>query len=657
VEYGQGQAAVAERRYALADRRFLVLQVPLGWNEKVGRRDAGTPPTIALRPKSGAPFEVRVTPVWGKEGGARSTGDELKGAVLKAAEELKGQAAEGLIVPVELIGPAAQGYYVKATDRAPKAGEFKYVAQGLLGLEEIRVGFTILTNDGQAGVVDAAFGMLRSARIVRGSQAAAPQAPAKAEVKTTGSVPPAGDWARLQRLLASGNVAELDDVLSARQAAYRSGAINEPEAAQGIRALNSDDPDLRPIYDRWVAEKPKSYAARVARARFLVRQGYLQRGSEYASKTSKAQFDEMRAAFAAARADLDAAATLDPKPALMYSSLISVARGLGRPEDADRALRNAIALDPRVVTARYAYLGFLEPQWGGSIQEMEAAVAEWKKVLGDELSKGLVRMVEDARWRKALQPAAALVEAKRCPEAIPLYDKALEQAPVVRAYTMRAQCYAELGQHEKAIEDYTRSLELDPESACCSGTRAGRASSYLKLGALDKGMTDLLDAATRDGNAWATAQLAVMYLEGKYGVKKDYDAARQWCERSAKKGDPLSMYCMGGLYDQGLGGPKDLKLAAYWYQRAAERGIADAQADFAFMLWDGEGVAQDRDRAVKFWRAAAKQGNARAKRRLESNLSSWDYFYKVSYPDWVAEKRESNPWLYLLLRYVGLADE
>jgi TPR repeat protein len=287
---------------------------------------------------------------------------------------------------------------------------------------------------------------------------------------------------------------------------------------------------------------------------------------------------------------------------------------------------------------------------------MEAAVAEWKKLLGEELSKGLVRMVEDARWRKALQPAAALVEAKRCPEAIPLYDKALEQAPVVRAYSMRAHCYAQLGQHEKAIEDYTRSLELDPDSACCSGTRSGRARSYLKLGVLDKAMTDLLEAATHD-DAAATKQLAVIYLEGKYGVSKDYDAARHWCERSAKKGDSLSMYCMGGLYDQGLGGPKDLKLAAYWYQRAAERGIADAQADFAFMLWDGEGVAQDRDRAVKFWRAAARQGNARAKRRLESNLSSWEYFYKVSYPDWVAEKRESNPSLYLLLRYVGLADE
>jgi len=127
----------------------------------------------------------------------------------------------------------------------------------------------------------------------------------------------------------------------------------------------------------------------------------------------------------------------------------------------------------------------------------------------------------------------------------------------------------------------------------------------------------------------------VMYAFGKYGIKRDYVAARRWCERSAKQGDGLSMYCMGSLLHAGLGVPKDAKRAAQWFEGAAKRGVADAQADLAYMLWHGQGVAQDREQAIQWWLAAAKQGNARAKGQLEGNLSWWEYFSQVTVPAWI----------------------
>jgi hypothetical protein len=70
---------------------------------------------------------------------------------------------EGTLPPQELSGAANHGYYFKATDRAPKVGEFKYLTQGIVCLGEINLAFTVLTNDGQDSVIKAALDAMREA--------------------------------------------------------------------------------------------------------------------------------------------------------------------------------------------------------------------------------------------------------------------------------------------------------------------------------------------------------------------------------------------------------------------------------------------------------------------------------------------------------------
>ncbi|MGH8642044.1 MAG: DUF4034 domain-containing protein [Burkholderiales bacterium] len=444
---------------------------------------------------------------------------------------------------------------------------------------------------------------------------------------------PAPDVAKLRALFEAGNFNELDSLLAAYQEAYRKGAISDEEAARGIHAFARRDPDLRALYDRWVAAKPESYVARVARAHYLMQLGYLARGQAYARKTSAAQFGEMYALFQTALNDLAVAIKLDPKPVLAADILIDIAQALGAREPAANSLDAAIGLDRWTYTTRASYLATLRPEWGGSLEQMAATLEAWKPLLEPRQIARLSRMIEDAKSRAALAPAAALVETKRYADAIKLYDAALAQEPSARGFAMRGYCRAELGQHDKAIEDYNRALEIDPDGECCSGTRSSRARSYLHLKAVDKAMADLLVAANND-DAFATRELAVMYAFGRHGVKRDYVAARQWCERSAKKGDGLSMYCIGSIHHAGLGVPKDPAKAARWFEGAAKRGMPDAQADYAYMLWHGQGVPQDRAQAVAWWRAAAKQGNARAQGQLEGNLSGWDYFTMVTWPEW-----------------------
>jgi hypothetical protein len=62
-----------------------------------------------------------------------------------------------------LTGPSGSGYYFVATDRAPALGEWKYLTQGIIRVDDIVLAFTILTNDGQEATVTAALGMLRHA--------------------------------------------------------------------------------------------------------------------------------------------------------------------------------------------------------------------------------------------------------------------------------------------------------------------------------------------------------------------------------------------------------------------------------------------------------------------------------------------------------------
>jgi TPR repeat protein len=171
-------------------------------------------------------------------------------------------------------------------------------------------------------------------------------------------------------------------------------------------------------------------------------------------------------------------------------------------------------------------------------------------------------------------------------------------------------------------------LEVDPEGGCCSGTRANRARAYLKTGKIDLAVEDLRHAAARD-DAFAARELAMIYAFGRYGFKRDYAAAKPYCERSAKQGDPLAMYCLGSIYHAGLGTPKDLPAAAYWFSSAGARGVLDAQTDAGIMYWQGEGVPRDPDRAAQWWRLAAAQGNQRAADKLWEHGYWWSYFRYV----------------------------
>ena len=598
VVCAEGASAQEERRYALADHGHLVLAVPAGWKDHVGRADPNLPPTILLRPGSGPVFQVLVTPIWPmKPGIARPTPQALKASVLKAAEGVKSQALEKAFDAIELKGRAAHGYYFKATDRAPKPGEFKYLSQGMLNVGELRVNFTILTNDGQEAKLQSALDMLRGAR----------HAPPGAAARPAPSSLPASAK-EVSRLIMAGDFKGAESRLNKLQQAFSKDYRQEEALADALYACYQPGDALRGALDRWVARRPGSYAARLCRGMHWTATGFDRRGEKAMAQTTIAQVVGMKNAFDAAFVDYRRALELDPKPTFAYWGLITIGRALGVDKRAlDGLLQEALALEPLTSNVRLAYLGALAPQWGGSADEMEAFVRE---------TRNRYPQVRKLQLMEANLASARALEARRAGDvvgAVRESDKAVQLSKGEHTLRDRAWAHFMAKNYDQAIADANEAMKHEDCHPCAL---AIRGMANIRSGRHKEGLEDLRTSAA-ENNATAQTELGMAYAFGRYGVVRDYAAAEKYCRAAAEQRDSLGAYCLGGLYLSGAGVPKDPTQAARWFHVSATLGVADAQADLGAMYARGMGVPQDKDAAVKWLTLAAQQGNTRAMGELQ----------------------------------------
>jgi hypothetical protein len=152
------------KRYPLPDKSSLQLVVPASWKDEVRQPQAGAPPTIVLTPRQGAGFQVLVTPIWRpRPDMPLATREQLRASVQRVADDTKSQALESTLPLVEFAGASGSGYYFSATDKAPAPGDFKYMTEGMLQVDDLIVAFTMLANEGEQQVRAAALEMMKSA--------------------------------------------------------------------------------------------------------------------------------------------------------------------------------------------------------------------------------------------------------------------------------------------------------------------------------------------------------------------------------------------------------------------------------------------------------------------------------------------------------------
>jgi hypothetical protein len=151
------------RRYELPNLDTLELVLPAGWTDRVDQPQGGRM-TIELAIAEGSPPQVFITPEWLDPSASdiRET-PALRDAIRDAAERVRPQAVESYLEVRQISGANGIGYYFAATDRSPRADEFKYMSQGALQAGDLTLWFTILTNDGQDTVAVEALSVLQTA--------------------------------------------------------------------------------------------------------------------------------------------------------------------------------------------------------------------------------------------------------------------------------------------------------------------------------------------------------------------------------------------------------------------------------------------------------------------------------------------------------------
>lgn len=129
--------------------------------------------------------------------------------------------------------------------------------------------------------------------------------------------------------------------------------------------------------------------------------------------------------------------------------------------------------------------------------------------------------------------------------------------------------------------------------------------------------------AAEDGAAPVQIKLASLLLQGQ-NATSNYGEAHRLCEKAAGLHFPPGSYCMGQLYEKGLGVERDLPKAAKCFAEAAGMGLGAAALRLGEMYWKGEGVKQDKISAYAFIYLASTSDlpeAAQERERLEKELT------------------------------------
>lgn len=150
--------AAPSRDYGLGDLGSLQIDLKQGWRVTQPPPDSGT--TISIEAATPGRMRLLMTPL-----PTPQSDKDLRDATQHAADGIGPQSVEKTPAVKPLRGGEASGYYFKATDPAPKPGEYRYLYQGVVGLRSIIVTFTVLYNDGAERDAEDALSAVRALKL------------------------------------------------------------------------------------------------------------------------------------------------------------------------------------------------------------------------------------------------------------------------------------------------------------------------------------------------------------------------------------------------------------------------------------------------------------------------------------------------------------
>lgn len=227
---------------------------------------------------------------------------------------------------------------------------------------------------------------------------------------------------------------------------------NEMRFADAFDAADRDDSTLLAGLDAWVAAKPRSAHARVARARYHFATAWRRRGKDYIRDTAPENLRGMGEYARRAMDDIRAGLQIDSTHLIAYAIGIGVMQIAGSHDEALRLVNRGLAMHPGSYLLPRLFISMLWPRWGGT-EELMAQFAE--------------RAAEDSALNPRLVALRGAVHENRANDsslagnyagAVRELNKALAYGPERAYLRARGIAYFRLGAYEYAFNDLRYAL-------------------------------------------------------------------------------------------------------------------------------------------------------------------------------------------------------
>jgi len=267
-------------------------------------------------------------------------------------------------------------------------------------------------------------------------------------------------------------------------------------------------------------------------------------------------------------------------------------------------------------------------QTGSGVARDDAKAAEWFRKAAEQGNAG-------AENSLGIMYSMGLGVEKNKEEAVNWYRKAAKQGSPDAMFNLGASYYNGEGIAENPVSAYAWFL-LAKEAGSTAAVDAVRRSAselgprlspqaVVQIGDMYEDGNDLpknYSEAARwyrkqaDKDPEAAMRLVTLLMNGA-GVNRDYGEAMTLCKGAASGNHADAQFCVGYLYEHGLGVPANTKEAWKWYTEAAPRNAKAALA-LSDMYLKGAIVPVDRAQAFWFLFLAFRNGSLAAKAQAHS---------------------------------------
>lgn len=304
------------------------------------------------------------------------------------------------------------------------------------------------------------------------------------------------------RFVKDGKLDAAESLLAGLQQSYERKEVDEFAVGTAFAAFSTSDETLGDSLDRWVTQKPESWCARLARARYGRARFYRLQGAESVHSDAAVGGKRLHELAMNAIADYKAALAKSPRVMVAYSDLVEMAAATGDAALLRETVTTALRLDPATWLVRDALFrigGVSEAQFPAFLADAESHVKENPLLL--QLRSDLLLQKARGMWRKGdLEGALAIFESqaksldtfqihkerarllrvlKRYDEARQAIDHAIALLPgKYDGYRERGWLGIDTNQIKAAHLDFRHGLEiepLDPELNWGLGTALERA--------------------------------------------------------------------------------------------------------------------------------------------------------------------------------------